>query len=248
MRYRLLITALFLGFVKDMDAQVKTTDSVFVRNSRAINFVVNKINVSAADRRWIKEQLVPQLTALGENGLVLGRAAASPEGPYGNNRRLANERRASVSTLLRHYGVSSSRIRYDVVPEDHALLHTMMQLKNDPWLPVVDSLATHYDGRLAQLKEAMKRHEGGKLWRHVLKEYFPQLRAVRIMVVDKRSVGFPDSLPFALPASPLLPPSSLLRPDSAPPSFSVTVAPAVIPPSVAFRFAPSDPEIGRAHV
>ena len=26
-----------------MDAQVKTTDSVFVRNSRAINFVVNKI-------------------------------------------------------------------------------------------------------------------------------------------------------------------------------------------------------------
>ena len=63
-----------------MDAQVKTTDSVFVRNSRAINFVVNKINVSAADRRWIKEQLVPQLTALGENGLVLGRAAASPEG------------------------------------------------------------------------------------------------------------------------------------------------------------------------
>ena len=38
-----------------MDAQVKTTDSVFVRNSRAINFVVNKINVSAADRRWIKE-------------------------------------------------------------------------------------------------------------------------------------------------------------------------------------------------
>lgn len=201
-----------------MDAQVKTTDSVFVRNSRAINFVVNKINVSAADRRWIKEQLVPQLTALGENGLVLGRAAASPEGPYGNNRRLANERRASVSTLLRHYGVSSSHIRYDVVPEDHALLHTMMQLKNDPWLPVVDSLATHYEGRLAQLKEAMKRHAGGRLWRHVLKEYFPQLRAVRIMVVDKRSVGLPDSLPFALPASPLLPlppcyaPTALPRP------------------------------------
>lgn len=224
-----------------MDAQVKTTDSVFVRNSRAINFVVNKINVSAADRRWIKEQLVPQLTALGENGLVLGRAAASPEGPYGNNRRLANERRASVSTLLRHYGVSPSRIRYDVVPEDHALLHTMMQLKNDPWLPVVDSLATHYEGRLAQLKEAMKRHEGGKLWRYVLKEYFPQLRAVRIMVVDKRSVGLPDSLPFALPASPLLPPSSLLRPDSAPPSFPVTVAPAAIPSGTALRFAPSDP-------
>ena len=178
-----------------MDAQVKTTDSVFVRNSRAINFVVNKINVSAADRRWIKEQLVPQLTALGENGLVLGRAAASPEGPYGNNRRLANERRASVNTLLRHYGVSSSRICYDIVPEDHALLHTMMQLKNDPWLPVVDSLATHYEGRLAQLKEAMKRHESGRLWRYVLKEYFPQLRAVRIMVVDKRSVGLPSPSP-----------------------------------------------------
>lgn len=51
----------------------------------------------------------------------------------------------------------------------------------------------------------------------------------------------PDSLPFALPASPLLPPSSLLRPDSAPPSFPVTVAPAVIPSGTALRFVPSDP-------
>ena len=115
----------------DTVAQVKTTDSTFVRNSRPIQFIVNRMNISDQDRKWITEFLIPQLAALGDRGIVLGRATASPEGPYDNNCRLAKGRRASVDRLLGSYGISKDRIRYDVVPEDYALLHTLMRIGLD---------------------------------------------------------------------------------------------------------------------
>lgn len=70
--------------------------------------------------------------------------------------------------------------------EDYDLLYTMMMLKHDAKFHDVDSLITLYADDTQRLKAAMKRHDGGKLWRYLLKEYFPKLRAVRIIVVDKR--------------------------------------------------------------
>lgn len=74
--------------------------------------------------------------------------------------------------------------------EDYDLLYTMMMLKHDAKFHDVDSLITLYAYDTQRLKAAMKQHDGGKLWRYLLKEYFPKLRAVRIIVVDK---GLPTS-------------------------------------------------------
>lgn len=170
----------------DMAAEGITADSIFIQNSRPIKFVVNRINISDQDREWITDVLIPELQRLGDSGVVFGRAAASPEGPYDNNRRLANQRRASVDALLRSYGIGTDHIQYDVVAEDYDLLYTMMMLKHDAKFHDVDSLITLYADDTQRLKAAMKQHDGGKLWRYLLKEYFPKLRAVRIIVVDKR--------------------------------------------------------------
>ena len=170
----------------DMAAEGITADSIFIQNSRPIKFVVNRISISDQDREWITDVLIPELQRLGDRGIVFGRAAASPEGPYDNNRRLANQRRASVDALLRSYGIGTDHIQYDVVAEDYDLLYTMMMLKHDAKFHDVDSLITLYANDTQRLKAAMKRHDGGKLWRYLLKEYFPKLRAVRIIVVDKR--------------------------------------------------------------
>ena len=143
-------------FAMDTVAQVKTTDSTFVRNSRPIQFIVNRMNISDQDRKWITEVLIPQLEALGDRGIVLGRATASPEGPYDNNCRLAKGRRTSVDRLLGSYGISKDRIRYDVVPEDYALLHTLMRIGKDKRFHEVDSLMNRYGDNSARLKEAMK--------------------------------------------------------------------------------------------
>ena len=182
----------FFGYVVNASAQVRTTDSVFIHHSRPIEFIVNKINIRDADRRWITDSLIPELRALGDRGIVLGRATASPEGPYDNNVRLSRERRASMDELLKSYGINTNRIRYDVVAEDYPLLHTLMWLQHDDKLSVVDSLIKRYEGNQAQLKKAMKAYDGGRLWKYILKRYFPKLRAVRIMAIDEKLVDVPQ--------------------------------------------------------
>ena len=154
MSYFVVIIALISFFALDTVARVKTTDSTFVQNSRPIQFIVNRMNISVQDREWITKVLIPQLEALGDRGIVLGRATASPEGPYDNNCRLAKGRCASVDKLLSSYGISTDRIRYDVVPEDYGLLHTLMYIGKDKRFHEVDSLINQYGSNTARLKEA----------------------------------------------------------------------------------------------
>ena len=179
---------MFLGVTIDATAQVKTTDSMFINHSRPIEFIVNKTALSEQDRQWITTTLIPELKALGKNGIIIGRATASPEGPTNNNVRLAQERRASMDALLSRYGISADRIKYDVVPEDYPLLHTMMWMQKDANFPIVDRLMKQHVGNNAELKTALKAYNDGKLWQHILHQYFPKLRAVRIMAIDKKLV------------------------------------------------------------
>ena len=200
MRYILTILAIILSYAIEANAQVKTTDSIFVQKSRPIKFIVNKINISEQDRQWITNVLIPELKALGDKGIVLGRATASPEGPLPNNHRLANGRRRSVDQLLASYGISTDRIRYDVVDEDYALLHTLMDIEHDPLFNEVDSIMSRYPDNTRKLKAELMRHNKGKLWRYVLKNYYPVLRAVRIMAISKDLIDAPKGLPLAKPS------------------------------------------------
>ena len=198
---------MIFGFVMDTAAQGITTDSVFVRNSRPIEFVVNKINISDDDRRWITGSLIPALKALGDRGIVIGRATASPEGPTPNNVRLANGRRAAVDALLNSYGIPTDKIRYDVVAEDFPLLRTLMWLEHDAEYKTVATLMKLYPNDNQKLKEAMKGYNGGKLWQRLLHQYFHKLRAVRIMAMDKMLVGLEEQAPtkFDIPTISFIP-------------------------------------------
>lgn len=198
---------MIFGFVMDTAAQEITTDSVFVRNSRPIEFVVNKINISDDDRRWITNSLIPALKALGDRGIVIGRATASPEGPTPNNVRLANGRRAAVDALLNSYGIPTDKIRYDVVAEDFPLLRTLMWLEHDAEYNTVATLMKLYSNDNQKLKEAMKNYNSGKLWQRLLRQYFHKLRAVRIMAMDKMLVGLEEQAPakFDIPTISFIP-------------------------------------------
>lgn len=200
MQYIKTMFAMLFGCTVSATAQVKTTDSLFFSKARPVQFIVNKTDISEADRKWITSVLIPELEALGEDGIVLGRSGASPEGPTPNNWLLARGRRQAMDRILGEYGIPTSRIRYDVVPEDYGLLRTMMRLAHDPLLADIDSIIASYPGGGIPMKEAMIRYRGGRLWQHILKVYFPKLRAVRIMAIDRKRVELP---PIALPLSPL---------------------------------------------
>lgn len=167
-------------------AQVSTTDSAFIHDSRPIiPFVVGKKDIEQQDRKWITNYLIPKLKALGDSGIIIGRASASPEGSLQINTQLANARKASMNALLSSYGINTNLIRYDVAPMDFPLMRALMKLRKDDYLPVVDSLMTQYAADVMLLKEAMIRQDRGKLWQHLYHNYFPSLRSVRIMAIKR---------------------------------------------------------------
>lgn len=167
-------------------AQVSTTDSAFIHDSRPIiPFVVGKKDIEQQDRKWITNNLIPKLKALGDSGIIIGRASASPEGSLHINTQLANARKASMNALLSSYGINTNLIRYEVAPMDFPLMRTLMKLRKDDYLPVVDSLMNQYAADVILLKEAMIRQDRGKLWQHLYHNYFPSLRSVRIMAIKR---------------------------------------------------------------
>ena len=186
MKQIIQILFVFLGYNLNASAQIKTTDSTFIHDSRPIiPFVVGKKDIEAQDRKWILQTLIPKLQALGDSGIILGRASSSPEGSLYINTRLAQARKNSMNALLRSYGIQADRIRYDVAPMDFALLRTLLRLEHDAYYPVLDSLFNKYGNNLQQLKEAAIRQDQGKLWLHLYHNYFPRLRSVRIMAINK---------------------------------------------------------------
>lgn len=186
MRLFIQILFVFLGYNLNASAQVKTTDSTFIHDSRPIiPFVVGKKDIEAQDRKWILQTLIPKLQALGDSGIILGRASSSPEGSLYINTRLAQARKNSMNALLRSYGIQADRIRYDVAPMDFALLRTLLRLEHDAYYPTLDSLFNRYGNKVLQLKEAAIRQDQGKFWLHLYHNYFPRLRSVRIMAINK---------------------------------------------------------------
>lgn len=186
MKLFIQILFVFLGYNLNASAQVKTTDSTFIHDSRPIiPFVVGKKDIKALDRKWILQTLIPKLRALGDSGIILGRASASPEGSWYINTRLAQARKNSMNALLRSYGIQADRIRYDVAPMDFALLRTLLRLEHDAYYPVLDSLYNKYGNNVLQLKEAAIHQDQGKFWLHLYHNYFPRLRSVRIMAINK---------------------------------------------------------------
>ena len=186
MRYTRTLLSMIFGFSMNAAAQMSTTDSAFIHDSRPIiPFVVGKKDIEQQDRKWITNYLIPKLKALGDSGIIIGRASASPEGSLQINTQLANARKASMNALLSSYGINTNLIRYDVAPMDFPLMRALMKLRKDDYLPVVDSLMSQYAADVMLLKEAMIRQDRGKLWQHLYHNYFPSLRSVRIMAIKR---------------------------------------------------------------
>lgn len=186
MRYTRTLLSMIFGFSMNAAAQVSTTDSAFIHDSRPIiPFVVGKKDIEQQDRKWITNNLIPKLKALGDSGIIIGRASASPEGSLHINTQLANARKASMNALLSSYGINTNLIRYDVAPMDFPMMRALMKLRKDDYLPVVDSLMNQYAADVMLLKEAMIRQDRGKLWQHLYHNYFPSLRSVRIMAIKR---------------------------------------------------------------
>lgn len=180
-----VVLAMFcMIFTTNIMAQ-STADSAFVTSSRPVIFSIDKTRVTREYQNWLCDSLRPILESLGEDGIILGRSAASPEGPLRNNHRLAVGRRDAAVAVLENCGFDASKIKFDVVDEDYEMLVTLMEMRHDKDAERVKALYEKHGTDFVTMKKKLKAMDGGRLWRRLFREYYSELRAVRIVVYDK---------------------------------------------------------------
>lgn len=201
----LAIDSTFYGhypFLRFIDTQedaslVRLSDEEFLDKAGKVVFKVNTYDTFANDSllQLLEKEIIPRINkdSLRLRRLIV-RGAASPEGAVPNNRMLSRRRTETLTSFLRAHlsvPVEEQSFTTEVVSEDYRLLLVMMQRANDPALGIVRSLCDRHLPRYEYtiLKRKLQQLQGGILWRHLFKEYFPELRAARVVLVfDKPEI------------------------------------------------------------
>lgn len=195
----LAIDSTFYGhypFLRFIDTQedaslVRLSDEEFLDKAGKVVFKVNTYDTFTNDSllQLLEKEIIPRINkdSLRLRRLIV-RGAASPEGAVPNNRMLSRRRTETLTSFLRAHlsvPVDEQSFTTEVVSEDYRLLLVMMQRANDPALGIVRSLCDRHLPRYEYtiLKRKLQQLQGGILWRHLFKEYFPELRAARIVLV-----------------------------------------------------------------
>lgn len=183
------------------------SDSVFYKISKSIQFPVNKFEIPKDSplRSELKNDIMPFATDDYTLEAVLLRGAASPEGPYEWNQTLSHLRRNALLNVIKgcvgHH--IDSCLTVNEVPEDYICLLMLMKEKGDKDYSRVSAAVDKYFATdQARLKQRLMSMDGGALWKRMIREYFPQMRSARVVLVF-RKVKQPEP---AKPAEPVVVP------------------------------------------
>lgn len=161
-------------------------DSIFFERALPIVFPVNQTTIDANNAELLHfiRYAVPILHSdTARQARIRMRSAASPEGSYANNKRLSQGRRDALLRIMEEHGVRPTELQADVVDEEYELLAFMMRQAQDPEAAWVSQQVSQNLGNPLVLKKSLQNRNGGKLWSRLLKEYFPQLRATRFVII-----------------------------------------------------------------
>jgi len=189
-------------FIRFIDAQedatlVRLSDKDFLDKAGKVVFKVSSYNTYTNDTllHLLKKEIFPRIK---QDSLrlrrIIVRGASSPDGPVPGNRMLSRRRSEALTLFLRAHlsvPVDEENLSTEVVTEDYSLLLVMMERANDPASGIVRSLCEQHLPRYEYtiLKNKLRLLQRGILWNHLKKEYFPELRAARLVLVfDKPEV------------------------------------------------------------
>ncbi len=165
------------------------SDSLFDAAAQGIRFKLNRTELQPDDPflSMYRDRLLPWLR---EHNMQLRqvyvKGAASPEGPYENNVRLSRERTRRLINVLHTEPADTALddriVSGKSVAEDYALLVKMMAQADDPDYGRVNSLWQQCNGDEACCKRKLMALDGGRVWKRLLKTYFPALRQARVVM------------------------------------------------------------------
>lgn len=206
----------------DCEEPIDVDDEHFYDNSATILFRVNKYGLPKNDKTLneLKDVVLPRINqdSLELIAIVI-RGGASPEGPYWLNKQLSEKRAKALTDFVTSHLTynalnDSTNVNrnlsqiYEV--EDYRSLCIMMKKAADPDYRFVKDLCDKYlaDKKEEQLKEILMKAQGGRLWNRMLKQYFPKLRAARIMLFFRKHQPKPE---VVVPPTPVVPAEPLKR-------------------------------------
>ncbi len=186
--------------------EAEMDDSLFYKISRKVIFPVNKYTISQ-DSKFRKELLGEILPYFDNDEYILQsmmiRGAASPEGPYGWNCTLSKLRRKALLDLIR------DNVKHPIdtfltvkeVPEDYIYLLLLMKERKDRDYSRVAAVVEKYiDTDQEQLKKELMAMDNKLLWKRLLRDYFPEMRAARVVLFFKKHLTIktqkPDNADF----------------------------------------------------
>ena len=189
----ILITNTYIRFV-DEGETINFSDEEFFDQAGRVVFPVNDYRLPP-DAPLLKQLETEVLPAINREGYALSRiyirGAASPEGSYEHNKALGEKRAKALTDFVLSrlsVPVSDGSYNLDVDYEDYRSLCLFLLRAQDNYHMLVKSICDKYlpSNNVAQLKNELQKAEGGKLWKHLLTNYFPSLRTARIMLVFKQ--------------------------------------------------------------
>ena len=168
------------------------TDEEFYEMSFKVIFPVNKYELPDNNEflRQLADEVIPMLNRDSlELVDVMMRGAASPEGPLRWNTFLGEHRGQALIDFVNArlaFPLKNENFNLHVESEDYRYLCLMMQQANDPDCERVQRLCDTYGYDVAQLKRKLQAADEGRLWSRLLRQYFPELRASRIVFFVRR--------------------------------------------------------------
>ena len=189
----------YVRFVVDSLATDSITDEEFLDIAAKVIFPVNKYDLPKQDSvlTELREKVLPQMNRDSLQLIrILFRGAASPEGPYRWNKFLGEHRAQAlydyVKSQMSADSVDSSAVTL-IETEDYPLLCVMMKRAGDPDYDFVKPLCDKHlrSHQYGQLKQQLRTARHGRLWRRLLKTYYPQLRAARLVLLVRQLPSLP---------------------------------------------------------
>ena len=207
----------YLQFVEDGES-LGLSEEEFYTRCAWVMFPVNKYSLplQSPTLRELRQIVLPRIAkdSLYVAGMMI-RGAASPEGPYENNRMLSERRTDALLTFIHQHSdyaasIDADRFTLSHEVEDYPFLCVMMKQAGDSdYERVLQLCQTYLPDHVADLKKELQELDGGKLWERLLKDYFPSLRAARVIIFLRRQQPILVDAPQVAvlpPVPPVLPP------------------------------------------
>lgn len=176
-------------------AQAEPTSSVV---EGKVIFPVSRY-VIPAGTPFLNQLTTKTLPDLQEKGFKLTKieivGTASPEGTREHNKQLSERRNKALLDTISRLVTLPANVQSEVVIEDYAGLLQIMKDNNDRNYSAVLNIYNRYSKNEIDMKRRLRIANGGKLWRYLLKTYYPDLRTAKVKMYFELPAPAPQPEP-----------------------------------------------------